>query len=148
MRRPVRRMATAAGISCRNAQAEGRVVLRADGDDPQGSACAGQRSGHGRNGAVAAADHEHADPLREGILDHLWQVAARFDQEGFRHELPGLHLADHIHQLRGRLAGCPRTGVEDQLGAQATQGSVVDTWCIHSPNLRINQVFTTWVRTT
>ena len=26
--------------------------------------------GHGKNRAIAAADHEHADPLREGVLDH------------------------------------------------------------------------------
>ena len=32
----------AAGISDRDAQAEGHVVLRAGGDDPQGGACAGQ----------------------------------------------------------------------------------------------------------
>ena len=48
----------------RDAQAEGRVVLRADGNDPQGGACTGQDPGHGRNGAVATADHEHPDPLR------------------------------------------------------------------------------------
>ena len=97
----------AAGISARDAQAEGCVILRADGDDPQGGACAGQGSGHGRNGAVTAAYHEHADPLREGILDHPWQVAARLDQKSFWNELPGLHLTDHIHQLDRRLTRLP-----------------------------------------
>ena len=85
----------------RDAQAEGSVILRADRDDPQGGACTRQDSGHGRNGAVPAANHEHADALRESILDHPRQVAARFDHEGFRHELPGLHLTDHIHELDG-----------------------------------------------
>ena len=60
----------AAGISDRDAQAEGHVVLRAGGDDPQGGARAGQGFGHGKNRAIAAADHEHADPLREGVPDH------------------------------------------------------------------------------
>ena len=103
----------------RDVQAEGSVILRADGDDPQGGVCTGQGSGHGRNGAVTAAYHEHTDPLREGILDHPGQVAARFDQVGFRNELPGLHLMDHIHYLYGRWPGCPGTGVEDQLGSHA-----------------------------
>ena len=109
----------AAGISDRDAQAEGHVVLRAGGDDPQGGACASQGSGHRKNRAIAAADHEHTNPLCEGVLDHHRQVAARFDQEGFGHELPGLHLVDHIHDLDRRSSGCPRAGIEDQLGPHA-----------------------------
>ena len=117
MRRPVRRMAMAAGDVRRDAQAEGRVVLRADGNDPQGGACTGQDSGHGRNGAVATADHEHPDPLRQSIPDRSGQVAARFDQEGFRHELPSLHLVNDIQDPDGRSSGCACAGIEDQLGA-------------------------------
>ena len=119
MRRPVAQDGDGSRDIRRDAQAEGGVILRADGDDPQGGACTGQGSGHGRNGAVTAAYHEHADPLREGILDHPGQVAARFDQVGFRYELPGLHLMDHIHHLYRRCSGCPRTGIEDQLGSHA-----------------------------
>src|SRR5450759_751463 len=101
----------------RDAQAEGYVILRADGDNPQGGRYASQGSGHGRNGTVTAAYHEHMNSLREGIHDHLRQVTARLDQKSFWDELPDLHLTDHIHKLDSRLIGCPRTGIEDQLGS-------------------------------
>ena len=118
MRRPVRRMAMAAGISIWASQAEGHVVLRAGGDDPQGGARASLRRRPRKNRAIAAADHEHADPLREGVLDHHRQVAARFDQEGFGHELPGLHL-DHILDFDGCLLLLPPLRIEDQFGLHA-----------------------------
>ena len=116
IRRPVAQDSDGSRDVRRDAQAEGGVILRADGDDPQGGVCTGQASGHGRNGAVTAAYHKHADALCEGILDHPWQVAARFDQVGFWYELPFLHLMDHIHYLYGRCSGCACTGIEDQLG--------------------------------
>ena len=50
------------------------------------------------------------------VLDQSWQIAARFDKVSFRHKFPGLHFTDHIHELHRRLAGCPRTGVKDELG--------------------------------
>ena len=83
----------------RDTQAEGGVVLRADGDDPQGGTCAGQHSGNGRNGAVTAAYHEHANSVMKRILDCPCQIAARLYQVYLWRNLPGLHLVDHIHDF-------------------------------------------------
>ena len=95
-----------------NTQAEGRVILRTDGDDPEGGTGARQGPGHGRNGTITAADHKHTDPLAEGIPDHTGQVTALFHQVGFRHQLAGLHFMDHIDQLHGPGPGSPCTGIE------------------------------------
>ena len=96
-----------------NVQAEGGIILCADRDDPQGGGCTGQAPGHGRNGAITAAYHEHTEPLGERTLDQSGQVAARFDQVGFRYQFPGLHLVDHIHDLYWSWPGSPCAGIED-----------------------------------
>ncbi len=117
-RRPVRRMAMAAGIS--DGMPRLKCVLFCDpmGMIPRVALCTGQSSGNSGNGPITAAYYKHSDPSRQGILDHCRQVAARFNQEMLQGRVS--RIASHgshprYQPVSGRAAPC--TGIEDQLGS-------------------------------